>query len=58
MIPQIHIYDTTRKRIGVIDNAESFVYKRRWRDIDEWTLRINAHLDNANLLVEDGYIGY
>jgi hypothetical protein len=57
-IPQIQVYDDDRKRIGVVDNAESFTWARKWREIDEWTLTINAELSNADLLVEDGYIGY
>lgn len=57
-LPQIHVYDENRQRIGVIDDAEELEWIRRWRGIDEWTLRINAHKSSADLLVEDGYIGY
>jgi hypothetical protein len=57
-VPQIHVYDINRQRIGVIDDAEELIYTRRWRGMDEWSLKINAHKSNADLLVEDGYIGY
>lgn len=57
-VPQIHVYDENRQRIGVIDDAEELEWTRRWRGMDEWTLKINAHKRSADLLVEDGYIGY
>ena len=57
-LPQIHVYDENRQRIGVIDDAEELEWVRRWRGMDEWTLRINAHKSSADLLVEEGYIGY
>lgn len=54
--PVVYVLDANRKPIAVIDGYESFEWEDRWRDPDEWALRINIHVQGAKALAVGEYI--
>lgn len=44
------------ERIGLVDNADSIIWNKRYYETGEFEIYINAALENANLLKEDYYV--
>lgn len=54
--PVVYVLDANRKVVAVIDGYESFEWEDRWRDPDEWTVRVNVHVAGAKALSTGDFI--